>query len=324
MRIVLPGGSGQVGGILQRGLRAQGHEVQVIGRGASDPSLRWDGRTPGAWWEVIDGADAVIQLTGQSVNCRYTWPNLNAMMASRVDSALAVGHAIAGVRHPPPVWLQASTASIYTHSVDVVQDEDHGRTDPIDPHAPAYWAFSIHIARAWELALASVPTPATRKVAMRLGFTMSPDKGGIFDWLVWLVAHGLGGPFCGGRQYVSWIADVDLVRAVSCMLHDPGLVGPVNVTAPEPIPNAALMAQLRDALGVRFGLPITPWMAEVGAVFLKTDTELMQKSRRVVPRRLLDAGMTFALPRWEDAAVDLVRRTRGPAAPAITARPVPG
>lgn len=308
MRVVIVGGTGQVGQVLRRGLIEVGHDVLVIGRSVAEPELRWDGRSDGSWSRAIDGADAVINLAGRSVNCRYHWRNLNEMMASRIDSAQAVGRAIASSRRPPRVWLQASTASIYAHSVDRVQTESTGVIDGCAPGTPAYWGYSVHIARAWELALDAAPTPSTRKVAMRLGFTMSPDAGGIFDRLVDLVRWRLGGPFCGGSQFVSWLAEADLVRAVAWLLERDDLSGPINLTAPHPIPNTAFMQTLRDAIGVRFGLPITPAMARVGAVWLRTDAELMQKSRRVVPERLLDAGFRFTFPTWREAAPVLVQR----------------
>jgi hypothetical protein len=309
MRIVIPGGSGQLGRVLVRWLEAEGHDIQVIGRSVSDPALRWDGVHDGPWMDAIDGADAVINLAGRTVNCRYHWDNLEEMMRSRVDSALAVGRAIAAANDPPAVWLQASTASIYPDSDGPVFDEDC----PVGPRstgrAPAYWSYSVSIARAWELAQQASITPHTRKVALRTGFTMSPDRGGVFDVLLWLVRCGLGGRYRSGRQFVSWIGDRDLGRALTFLL-DSDLQGPVNLVAPEPIPNARFMAELRAAAGQPVGLPILPGMDTVGAWLLSTDGELMHKSRRVVPKRLLDAGFTFAAPVWADAAVDLHARWR--------------
>lgn len=308
MRIVVAGGTGQIGGILVRWLRHRGHQVQVIGRGVPEPELRWDGRTLGPWAAVIDGADAVINLAGRSVNCRYHWANLNEMMQSRVDSARVIGQAIARADKPPAVWLQASTASIYADTRGTAHDEHTGELGGREPGVPAYWAYSVAIARAWELALEAADTPHTRKVALRTGFTMSPDREGIFDVLVWLAQRGLGGPFCGGDQYVSWMYDEDLARAVELILHDARIEGPVNLTAPEPLPNRAFMAQLCADLQTPVALPITGWMAEIGAAWLKTDTELMRKSRRVVPTVLLDAGFEFVAPTWADASPRLVER----------------
>lgn len=304
---MIAGGTGQLGSVLARGFTDHDHEVRVIGRSVTDPDLRWDGRTAGPWTQAIDGADVVINLAGRSVNCRYHWPNLNLMMQSRVDSCLAIGRAIEQARRPPAVWLQASTASIYAHTYGPAHTESTGELGGREPNVPAYWAYSVAIARAWELAQQSCQTPHTRKVALRLGFTMSPDPGGVFDWLMWLVRHGLGGPFQGGRQYVSWITGVDVARAVTFLVHHE-LEGPVNLTAPQPLPNRAFMAHLREAAGVRWGLPIASWMAEIGAVALRTDTELMAKSRRVQPARLLDAGFAFHRPDWSIASQDLVQR----------------
>ncbi|MFK7930509.1 MAG: epimerase [Myxococcota bacterium] len=309
MRIVMPGGTGQVGGFVARWLQSQGHSVQIIGRSVSDPALRWDARTLGDWADAIDGADAVIQLTGRSVNCRYNWPNLREMMNSRVDSALVVGQAIAQAQKPPAVWLQASTATIYPHTLGPALDEGAPVGQPT-PGVPAYWSYSVNIARSWELALMRQPLPHTRRVAMRFGFAMSPDRGGVFDWLMWVVRRGLGGPFYSGNQFVSWVTDRDVAGAIGQMLADDRLEGPVNVTAPEPLTNQRFMAVLRQAAGVRVGLPVLPGMAEAGAWMLGTDVELMRKSRRAVPAKLLNAGFTFQDSCWEDAAPDLVRRWR--------------
>ena len=307
MRIVIPGGTGQLGRILVRELGARGHEVVVIGRSVADPALQWDGRSDGPWMDAIDGADAVINLAGRSVNCRYHWANLNEMMQSRVDSTLAVGRAIARAEDPPAVWLQASTASIYADTRGPAWDED-GELGGHEAGVPDYWAYSVSIGRAWELALASCETPRTRKIAMRTGFTMSPDEGGVFDWIHWLVDVGLGGRFGDGSQYVSWITGRDLASAMLFLISHDEIEGPVNLTAPNPLPNAEFMAILRDRVDPAVAIPVTSWMARMGAVLLKTDVELMQKSRRVVPQKLLDAGFEFADVHWADAAVRLVRK----------------
>ena len=307
MRIVIPGGSGQLGRVLERELTRRGHDVVVIGRSVPEPHLRWDGRTDGEWMKALDGADAVVNLAGRSVNCRYHWANLNEMMQSRVDSTLAVGRAIAAAEDPPPVWLQASTASIYAHTLGEPNDET-GELGGREPDVPDYWAYSVAIGRAWELALASSETPRTRKVAMRTGFTMSPDAGGVFDWLHWMVDVGLGGSFCEGSQFVSWITGRDLARAVEFLIERDDLEGPVNLTTPNPLPNSEFMAVLRDRIDPAFAVAVTPLMARVGAVLLKTDVELMRKSRRVVPRRLLEAGFEFQDAHWRDAVPRLVSK----------------
>ncbi|WP_370947155.1 TIGR01777 family oxidoreductase [Amycolatopsis sp. cg5] len=307
MKIVLPGGTGQVGTILSRALTAAGHEVVVLSR---KPGPRqWDGRTLGAWASEVDGCDAVINLAGRSVSCRYTDANLKEMMDSRVDSARVVGEAIALAKRPPKVWLQMSTATVYAHRFDAANDEATGIIGGAEPGVPGYWGFSVDIAKAWEEAQYQADTPATRKVALRAAMVMSPDRGGVFDVLRKMALLRLGGPVGGGRQYVSWIHETDFVSAVRFLL-DGDLTGPVNLAAPTPLPQREFMRELRRACGVRLGLPATRWMAEIGALVLRSDTELLLKSRRVVPGRLLGAGFGFAYPEWPDAAVDLARRAR--------------
>ncbi len=304
MKIVMPGGSGHIGTFLGRALRAAGHEVVVIGR---ESALRWDGRTLGPWATEIDGADVVVNLAGRSVSCRYTPANLREMMASRVDSARVVGAAIAAAERPPSVWLQMSTATIYAHRFDAPNDERTGVIGGAEPDVPGYWAYSVAIAKNWEAAQAAADTPATRKVALRTAIVMSPEKGGAFTALRLMARRGLGGPVAGGAQWVSWLHETDFVRAVEfLMTHD--VAGPVNLAAPNPLPQRDFMRALRSACGVPFGLPATRWMAEVGAWVVRSDTELLLKSRRVVPGRLLDAGFTFEYPTWPEAARALVSR----------------
>ncbi|MBD3008972.1 MULTISPECIES: TIGR01777 family oxidoreductase [unclassified Streptomyces] len=311
MKIVLPGGTGQVGGILNRALTAAGHQVVVLTRRpVRDGETEWDGRTLGPWADAIDGSDVVINLAGRSVSCRYTDENLRAMMDSRVDSARVVGEAIAGARTPPRVWLQMSTATIYAHRSDAPHDEATGVIGGTESGVPGYWAFSVEIAKNWEREQERAKTPHTRKVALRSAMVMSPDRGGVFDHLLWLARLGLGGPVAGGAQYVSWIHDHDFVRAVEFLIDGDGVTGPVNLAAPAPLPHRAFMRALRRAWGVPVGLPATKWMAEIGAFVLRSDTELLLKSRRVVPGRLLEAGFAFDHAEWPQAAVDLVQRVR--------------
>jgi uncharacterized protein (TIGR01777 family) len=313
VKVVLPGGSGQVGTLLARAFHQDGHDVVVLSRRPGLAPWRvvaWDGRALGGWAEEFDGAAAVINLAGRSVNCRYTPENRRAILESRVDSTRVVGQAIARAKRPPAVWLQASTATIYAHRFDAPNDETGGLLGGAEPDVPDTWRFSIDVATAWERALDEAPTPHTRKVKLRSAMTMSPDRGGVFDVLLRLVRCGLGGTAGSGRQYVSWIHDQDFVRAVSWLLEHDEVAGPVNLAAPNPVPNAEFMRALRQAWGSSFGLPATAWMLAVGAVFLRTETELVLKSRRVVPGRLLQAGFPFQFPDWPAAAGDLCRRWR--------------
>ncbi|PWJ53761.1 hypothetical protein SAMN06264364_1104 [Quadrisphaera granulorum] len=319
MKIVLPGGTGQVGGLLRRALAARGDDAVVLSRRPDvlEPGIRhvlWDGRTLGDWAAELDGADAVVNLAGRTVSCRYTDANLRQMMDSRVDSTRAVGQAIAAAANPPRVWLQMSTATIYadarTRPHGPAHDEATGEIGGEEPDVPLYWEYSVRIARRWEATQAEATTPSTRKVQLRTAMVMTPDRGGIFDYLSWMARIGLGGPVDGGGQYVSWIHGDDFVRALQLLLDDDDVEGPVNLAAPEPLPQRQFMRVLRRAWGQPIGLPATRLMAEVGALVLRTDTELLLKSRRVVPGRLLERGFAFEHATWQTAARDLVAKRR--------------
>jgi uncharacterized protein (TIGR01777 family) len=311
MKVVIPGGSGQVGAILARALHADGHDVVVLSRHPQTSQWRtvaWDGATLGPWVREVDGSDVVINLTGRSVNCRYTPNHRQEILDSRVKSTSAIGDAIAQARRPPQAWLQASTATIYAHRYDAPNDEATGLIGGHEPSAPSAWNFSIDVAQAWERALEQAVTPKTRKVALRSAMTMSPDAGGIFDTLLALVRRGLGGTAGDGRQFVSWIHFEDFVRATRWLIEHDEIDGVVNLAAPNPVPNEEFMRTLREAWGTRVGLPASKWMLEIGAVFMRTETELILKSRRVVPGRLLQSGFVFNYPLWNVAARDLCQR----------------
>jgi uncharacterized protein (TIGR01777 family) len=310
MRIVIPGGSGQVGTILARAFHRDGHDVVILSRQPQSRPWRvveWDGETAGAWQCEIDGSDAVINLAGRSVNCRYNASNRHEILQSRVASTRVVGEAIAIAKRPPPVWLQASTATIYAHRYDDANDERSGLLGGEETNAPSSWRFSIDVARAWEGAFHEAVTSATRKVALRSAMTLSPDAGGVFDALLGLVRRGLGGSAGSGRQYISWIHHEDFVAAMRWLIEHREVDGIVNVASPNPLPNAEFMRLLREAWGAPFGLSTPDWMLEIGAAFLGTETELILKSRRVVPGRLLEHGLTFRFPNWNEAARDLCR-----------------
>ena len=313
MRIVIPGGSGQVGTVLARNFHCAGNEVVVLSRAPETAPWQvteWDGETSGKWIEAIDGCDVVINLAGRSVNCRYTPENRAQILESRVRSTQAVAAAIGRALKPPRVWLQASTATIYAHRYDAANDDETGIIGGHEPHAPDTWRFSIDVATTWERTLNEAQTPHTRKVLMRSAMTMSPDRGGIFDTLLRLVRFGLGGRAGNGRQYVSWIHEVDFIRAVHWLIDHEEFAGPVNLAAPAPLPYTEFQRALRAAWGMPLGLPATGWMVELGTRLMRTESELVLKSRRVVPGRLLRSGFRFDFPAWPEAARDLCARWR--------------
>ena len=328
MRILIPGGSGQVGSLLARHLHAAGHEVTVLSRNpaayAQHPwtTLGWDGLNPGPWSEEIHRSDAVIHLSGRSVNCRYNPENRRQIFDSRIKPTLLLGHLIAASPTPPSIWMNASTSTFYRNALDRPQDEFTGELGDLPSergtHEPANQpetqSFSIDVAHQWEQALATVPTPRTRKIRLRTSLMMSPDAGGVFSVFSKLARLGLGGTQGPGTQYVSWIHDLDYCRITDLLLVQPEVAdetaGVVNFTAPEPLPNRDFMRILRNAWGQPIGLPAFAWMLEIGAVAMRTETELILNSRRAVPTLLLKHGFKFQFPTWQEAARDLVARSR--------------
>lgn len=304
-RIVLAGGTGFLGRSLSTFLGARGYEVVVLTRSPKAArriqEIGWDGRTLGDWSKSLDGAAALINLSGRSVNCRYHPRNRRVILESRVESTRVVGEAIAICRVPPPVWLNASTATIYKHTFGPPWNEagEIGGT-----HA-AKDEFSVEVAAAWERTLEESPTPLTRKVAMRTALVLGLEKNSVFPVLRTLARIGLGGKMGDGKQFVSWIHQTDYCRAVEWLVAHEQFKGPVNVSAPHPVTNREMMKMFRELCGAPAGLPAARWMLEVGAFILRTETELIIKSRHVTPQRLLESGFTFQFPHLREALENL-------------------
>ena len=325
LRIVLPGGSGHVGQALARHFTERGHQVTVLTRGpytAPWLAVHWDGENPGPWTEYLEGADVCINLAGRSVNCRYDAANRQSIYESRVRSTRLLGSVIAGLTAPPRVWMNASAATIYSRALDV-----NGVDLPLDEatgelggdelpasmaHSANRWlqrlGFSRRVARDWEAAFFAAETPRTRKVVLRSAVVLGPAPGSAFAVLSHLVRLGLGGTQGNGRQFVSWIHETDYARAVEFLIAHEELDGPFNLAAPNPLPNREFMAALRWAWDVPNGLPAPSLAIKLGAIFLRTEPELVLQSCRAVPGRLLDAGFEFEFPQWPEAAEDLVRQ----------------
>jgi uncharacterized protein len=314
MKVVIPGGTGQVGRILCRAFSSAGDEVVVLTRkatlGCSYRCVQWDGESVGDWARELEDADVVINLAGKSVNCRYGKRNRHEIMESRVDSVRAIHRALQNAKRSPRVWLQAATATIYAHRFDAPNDEASGVIGGNEAIAPDAWRFSIDVAKAWEAAVdESTSLPNTRIVVMRSAMIMSPDQGGVFAHLLGLVRCGLGGRAGDGRQFISWIHEYDFVRAIRFLIENE-ISGVVNICSPNPLPNSEFMRELRRAWGTTIGVPSSKWMLEIGALFMRTETELILKSRRVVPGRLFQHCFEFQFPNWRDAAADLCIRYR--------------
>lgn len=311
-RIVLAGGSGFLGRVLAEYLTARGAETVILTRaprvGTKVREVAWDGKTVGDWLKEIDGAAAVINLAGRSVDCRYHARNRRLILDSRIDSTRVLGEAVACCAKPPRAWLNSSTATIYKHTFGPAWDE----SGEIGGTREAKDEFSVEVAVAWERVLDEARTPATRKVALRSAMVLGAGGNSVLPVMRRLVRFGLGGRMGDGRQFMSWIHEEDFCRAVEWILEHENLHGPVNLAAPHPLTNAELMRTVGRVCGFGpCGLPAAEWMLEVGAFVLRTETELLLKSRRVVPGKLLADGFAFRFPEMATALRELEgRRSR--------------
>lgn len=305
--VVVFGANGFIGRYLTRHFARHGKEVVAIARHREGWSgdgmfLEWDGKTDGPWTLALEGAEAVINLAGRSVNCRYDEQNRREILDSRVDSTNAIGRAIRTCATPPKVWLNASTATWYRHATDRPQNDWLGEPGE---------GFSCEVAQAWEDAFFAADIPATtRKLALRTGMVLANEDGTVFDTLWKLARRGLAGAMGGGNQRVSWIHMEDFLRAVDFAIGDPFLDGVINVTAPEFPANRDWMRIFRETAGMPIGLPAARWMLELGAFWMRTETELVLKSRWAEPLRLRDAGFRWRRGNAAEAIADL-RNRRG-------------
>ncbi|MCE9519946.1 MAG: TIGR01777 family oxidoreductase [Verrucomicrobia bacterium] len=305
-RIILAGGSGFLGQALAKHYLSLGWEPVILTRSPRRHGIvcevAWDAGSPGDWMQELEGAGAVVNLTGRTVNCRYTAANRKQMMDSRVNSTRILGKAIAQCSQPPPVWLNSSSATLYRHTFGPAWDEtgtDFSATPEVND------AFSVEVIRAWERELEDSMTPLTRKIALRTTIVLGHGDNSVFPVLCRLARLGLGGRMGSGKQFVSWLHQSDFCRAVEWLINNENISGPVNLAAPHPLSNAEMMRLFRELVRAPFGLPATKWMLEIGAFFLRTETELILKSRRVIPGKLLADGFEFRFPTMRDALQDL-------------------
>jgi uncharacterized protein (TIGR01777 family) len=315
-KIILAGGSGFLGGVLAEFFAGKGWEVVILTR---SPKTReglirdvpWDGVTAGDWIRELSGARALVNLAGISVNCRYHARNRKLMMDSRLDSTRVLGEAIAQCDNPPPVWLNSSTATIYKHNFGPAWNE----AGEIGGCIEAKDIFSVHVATEWERVFNEANTPRTRKVALRSAMVLGHAGNSVLPSMLRLARLGLGGTMAGGRQFVSWIHQEDFCCAVEWVIEHENIRGAVNLTAPNPVTNAEFMATIRKVCHRPFGLPAPAWILEIGAFFMRTETELIIKSRRVIPGTLLANGFTFLHPHLLPAVEQLVMHSAPPPCP---------
>jgi len=308
MKIVIPGGTGFLGQLLTKSFLSEGHEVVILSRNDTNPCdarvVPWDGATLGEWAKEIEGADAVINLAGQSVKCLYTDKQIKTLRSSRVKPTQVIGQAIKQANQPPSIWLQMSSAAIYAHSFNTPNDEETGKIGEA-PDIPSVWKKIVKLVQDWEEALETASTKNTRKVIMRQSVVMAVQPQGAFNIFLWLCRWGLGGSIAGGKQMISWINADDFVKSIKFLLQNNSIEGPVNICSPHPISQAEYMKVLRNVVGSRFGIPATKWMIELSSYIMQIDSELSLKSRYVVPKVLLDNQFSFQFPDWKDAAKNL-------------------
>jgi uncharacterized protein len=305
-RIVVPGGSGFLGRCLARQLTARGDRVVVLTRGRSGHRdgveyVTWDAETLGPWVQALDGADALVHLTGKLVDCRPTRANVAELVRSRVQPVRLVGEAVDRVAAPPAVWVQSSTLAIHGDGGDTVITE----TTPVSGIGPPQM---VQVALAWEAAFAEATVDVARTVLLRIGVTIGGEGDPATRRLATLARLGLGGPVGGGGQWLSWIGLDDVLAGMTRAIDDPGMRGLYHLTSPAPVTNRAAMATFRAAVGRTVGLASPGWLTRIGAPLLGSDPELALTGRRAHPRRLLDEGFPFACVDFTDAVQRALRR----------------
>ncbi|MGD1977756.1 MAG: TIGR01777 family oxidoreductase [Akkermansiaceae bacterium] len=303
-KLIVTGANGFLGRYLCHWFVKLGWEVVAISRHGGVPEVardvRWDGRTTGAWFQELDGADVVVNLAGKSVNCRYGEKNKAAIFASRLESTKVLAEAISGCDSPPGLWLNSSTATIYRHAEDRPQDEEGGELGE---------GFSVEVAKAWEKAFFESEVPnEVRRVALRTAIVLGNEPGSVFDYLRRISWLGLGGRMGSGKQKMSWIHVDDFCRAIEWMTEKDELRSYYNLSAPNPTDNAGCMAGFRKITGRSFGLPAEKWMLEIGTFLMRSETELVLKSRWVLPKRLVEEGFEFKWTEFEPALEHLEGR----------------
>ena len=300
-KLILAGGTGFLGQAIVNRFSKKGTAIIVFSRGENRIEnnvkyVHWDGKTPGEWTKELEGADVLINLTGKSVDCRYNEKNKAEIISSRVDATKILGEVINKTNNPPKVWLNSASATIYRNAEDRAMDEFDGEIGK---------GFSVEVCQIWEKTFNEISNPKTRKIAMRISMVMGKG-GGVLPVMSKLVKAGLGGKMGNGKQFISWIHEEDFLNAMEHLINNEQASGAYNFAAPQPITNKEFMSLMRKQLNVKIGLPASKWMLEIGAFFIKTETELILKSRRVVSKRLANEGFVFKYPSVEAAFKNLI------------------
>jgi uncharacterized protein len=291
-KIVLAGGTGFLGSFLASKFRANGNHIIIISRHDSDVTW-YDGE---AIVNTLDGADAIINLAGKSVDCRYNEKNKNEVLESRIETTKAIGEAIQKCSHPPKLWINSSTATIYRHAEDRPMTEEDGEIGT---------GFSVNVALQWEKTFFDFRLLATRQVALRMAIVLGRE-GGAMQPLKRLVQFGFGGKQGKGNQMFSWIHIGDVYGIIVFLMGRENLNGVFNCSSPNPVTNEMFMETLRNVLNKKIGLPSPEWLLKMGAVIIRTETELILKSRWVLPGRLLKSGYTFSYSSLQKAFEEIL------------------
>ncbi|MDY8134489.1 TIGR01777 family oxidoreductase [Aquimarina sp. 2201CG5-10] len=301
-KIVIAAGTGFLGKILINHFKSKTEKIIVLTRGKTRTEnhihfVHWNAKTLGGWKNELNNADALINLTGKSVDCRYNQRNKDLILNSRIESTLILGKAIEQCIHPPKVWINSSTATIYRHSLDKEMTETTGEIGS---------GFSVNVATSWEKTFFTQSTPHTRKVAIRTSIVLG-TQGGALPPIIKLVKIGLGGSQGQGNQKFSWIHETDFARSIAFIINNQDIKGVINIVSPKPTTNTVLMKTLRSALNVSIGITLSKPILELGAYIIKTETELILKSRNVIPEKLIHHGFNFLYPHLDQTLNDLTR-----------------
>ncbi|HEY8917938.1 MAG TPA: TIGR01777 family oxidoreductase [Chitinophaga sp.] len=301
-KIVVAGGTGFIGqGLIDH--FGKENDLVILTRHPKPDQGRvtyvpWDGQTLGNWASRLENADLLINLTGKSVNCRYTERNKKEIFDSRTHATTVLGEAIRSLAHPPRLWVNAASATIYRHAEDRPMDEFTGEIEN---------DFSVQVCKKWEQTFNDITLPHTRKVVLRIAVTLG-HQGGVMAPYLNLMKFGLGGYQGNGRQMFSWVHITDVCRMIAWLYEQPQLSGTFNCSAPNPVPNKTFMQMLRKAGGHYIGLPAPTWMLALGARMIGTETELLLKSRWVLPARITQAGFTFQYPQLQPAFESILQQ----------------
>ena len=292
-KVVLAGGTGFIGKYLKEKFTELGYEVKIISR--KSPHITWGNKSEIV--EALENSEMLINLAGKSVNCRYNSKNREEILTSRIVTTEILGNSIIECQNPPPLWINSSTATIYRHAEDRPMTEEQGEIGS---------GFSVDIAKAWESSFFAFQFPKTRQVALRIAIVLG-EGGGVMTPYKHLVRFGLGGVQGSGSQKFSWIHVEDLFNILLFLREKEAVSGVFNCSAPHPITNRELMGSLRKAMNRKIGLPSPKWMLEMGAFIIRTETELILKSRWVIPERLEREGYEFKINNIEKALQQILK-----------------